>query len=465
MLITSCFALVNKVRLMLLTHTCNQYAVKALLALLSFYAINALVNNNIYTIKENPVTPASLLLIIAAITVASYLLDQFLDFLNYRHLDPVLPEKLSSIYDSEKYAASQLYEKTRIRFGFITATYDLFLILLMLYFKGFAFVDRLSRSITGNEILVILIFFGIILYASDILKLPFSIYSTFVIEEKFGFNKTTPKTFILDHIKGWLVSGIIGGILLAAISWFYLLTGQMFWIYALILFAAFSVFMTMFYSTLIVPLFNKQSPLPDGELKQAIEEFSQKAGFKLDKIFEIDGSKRSTKANAYFSGFGAKKRIVLFDTLIHEMSTEEIVAVLAHEIGHYKKKHIVTGLFIGLVQTGLILFIFSLFVETPLLSIALGAASHGFHLSLITFGILFTPINMLLSIAMNMLSRKNEYEADAFARDNYSGLHLAEALKKLSVKNLSNLTPHPLYVFFHYSHPPVLQRLEALEKK
>jgi STE24 endopeptidase len=334
----------------------------------------------------------------------------------------------------------------------------------MFLFYGFAFVDNLVWGFTGNAILAALLFFGIIMFASDVLGIPFSVYDTFKIEEKYGFNKTTPKTFMLDTIKGWLIGALIGGGLLALIILIYQKTQNMFWIYAWILVAAFSIFMTMFYSNIIVPLFNKQTPLEEGELRDAIQEFSEKAGFKLDNIFVIDGSKRSTKSNAYFTGFGAKKRIVLYDTLINDMETEELVAVLAHEIGHYKKKHVLQGLLISLIQTGVVLFIFSLLIDSPALGKALGVEEPNFHIGLVAFGILYSPVSFVLGIFMNILSRKNEYEADAFAAKYYNPEALASALKKLSVKNLSNLTPHPKYVFFHYSHPTLLQRLAHLKK-
>jgi STE24 endopeptidase len=259
-----------------------------------------------------------------------------------------------------------------------------------------------------------------------------------------------------------LLGAVIGGGLLALIIYIYQLTTTNFWIYAWMVITGFSIFMVLFYSNLIVPLFNKQTPLPEGELKSAIEAFSEKVGFQLDNIFVIDGSKRSTKANAYFTGFGSKKRIVLYDTLINDMTTNELVAVLAHEIGHYKKHHVVWSLILGTIQTGVTLFLFSLFVGSPDLSAALGVKQPSFHIGLVAFGILYSPISLMVGLAMNILSRKNEYQADAFAAEYFSATELASALKKLSVKNLSNLKPHPLYVFFHYSHPTLLQRLNAL---
>jgi len=408
-------------------------------------------------------TPKILFIIICSILAANFILEQVLDFLNYRNMKPELPKSLEGIYDREKYRRSQEYEHAGSKFGFFTSTFDFALIMGMLFFSGFAFIDSFARSLTDNETAVTLIFFAVLMFGSDMLKTPFSLYSTFVIEEKFGFNRMTIKTFITDKIKGWILTLIIGGGLLWALTFFYNAAGRLFWLYAWALFTAFTVLITMTYSSLIVPLFNKQTPLEEGELKEGINNFAESAGFKLDNIYQIDGSRRSTKANAYFTGFGSKKRVVLFDTLIKEMTTPEIVAVLAHEIGHYKKNHIITGMIIGTLQMGMLLYIFSLFAEFPLLSQALGSETHSFHLALLSFGILFTPINLILGIFMNMLSRKNEFQADSFAKEKFSGRELASALKKLSVKNLSNLTPHPLYVFFHYSHPPVLERLKRLD--
>ncbi|MDD4755943.1 MAG: M48 family metallopeptidase, partial [Prolixibacteraceae bacterium] len=292
---------------------------------------------------------------------------------------------------------------------------------------------------------------------------PFSLYDIFVIEEKYGFNKTNLKTFILDKIKGWLLGAIIGGGLMAFIIFIYQKTQSMFWIYAWLTISAFSIFMAMFYSNLIVPLFNKQTPLEEGELRNSISRFANSVGFKLDNIYVINGSKRSSKANAYFTGLGAKKRVVLYDTLIEEMETDEIVAVLAHEIGHYKKKHVLHGIFISLLQSGIMLFLFSLLIDSPLLSKALGVEKPNFHIGMISFGILYSPVSFVLGILINMLSRKNEFQADAFAAENYDPTALSSALKKLSGRNLSNLTPHPLYVFFNYSHPPLLERLKKLK--
>jgi len=338
------------------------------------------------------------------------------------------------------------------------------MILTLFFFilEGFAWVDNFSRSYSSNEITVALIFFGVIMIGSEILSSPFTYYHTFVIEEKYGFNKTSKRLFITDKLKGLLLSATIGGGVLAIIIWFYQMTGDAFWVYTWMFIGAFTIFITMFYSSLIVPLFNKQSPLEEGELKDAIFAFSKKTGFTLNNIYVIDGSKRSTKANAYFSGFGARKRIVLYDTLINDLNTDEIVAVLAHEIGHYKKKHVLINMVLSLFVTGITLYIFSLLINNALLSSALSVDIPSFHIGLITFGILYSPISEITGIFMNMISRKFEYQADDFAKNQFNGSYLVSSLKKLSKNSLSNLTPHKANVFIHYSHPTLLQRVRNL---
>lgn len=402
--------------------------------------------------------------VIIAIITVDFLFENYLDYLNMKNMGTKLPPEVSDIYDKEKYAKQQEYQRENHRFGMFSGIVSFIVMLAMFLFYGFAWVDSIVWSITSNSIVAALMFFGIIMFASHLISLPFSIYDTFVIEEKYGFNKTTPRTFFLDEVKGVLLGAVIGGGLLALIVFIYQATQNMFWIYAWAVIAAFSIFMTMFYSNLIVPLFNKQTPLEEGELRNAIQAFAERADFKLDNIFVINGSKRSSKANAYFTGFGRKKRIVLYDTLMEEMDTDEIVAVLAHEIGHYKKKHVLQGLIISLLQTGVVLFIFSLLIDSSALSRALGVEEPNFHIGLIAFGILYSPVSFVLGIFMNRLSRKNEYQADAFAALEFRPKPLAEALIKLTRKNLSNLTPHPKYVWFNYSHPPLLQRLNHLKK-
>ncbi len=402
--------------------------------------------------------------IIIAIILFDYILERVLDYLNSTRWSPEVPDELKGLYDKGKYRKAQEYDKTTTRFSFVTSTLSVIAMLLVLFLGGFAWLDDFVRQYTQSPILMALMFFGIMGLIADIFSTPFSIYSTFVIEEKFGFNKTTVKTFILDKIKGWAMAAIIGGGLLSLIVWIYGTTSEWFWLIAWGVIGVFTLFMTMFYSEIIVPLFNKQTPLEDGVLRNAIEKFASKTGFQLKNIYVMDGSKRSTKANAYFSGIGAKKRIVLFDTLIKDHSTEELVGILAHEVGHYKKKHTVLGTVLSLLQTGLMLFILGIFIGSPILSQALGATEGSFHMGVLAFGLLYSPLSTILGIIMNIVSRKNEFAADRYAGEKYNPEALKTALKKLSVNHLSNLRPHPAYVFFYYSHPPLLQRLKALDK-
>ena len=408
--------------------------------------------------------PQTLFYIIIAIIVIDFIIDKILDTLNAKHFDDPVPQELNDVYDKEEYEKSQRYKKERYRFGILTSTFSVLLTLGFIIFDGFAWVDDIARNFTDNAILVALIFFGIIMIGSDILTTPFSWYSTFVIEEKYGFNKTTKKTFFLDKIKGWLMMAVLGGGILALIVWFYQFTGSDFWWYAWILVAVFSVFLNMFYAKLIVPLFNKQSPLEEGSLRTKIETYAKSVGFTLDNIFIIDGSKRSTKANAYFSGFGKEKRITLFDTLVKDLEEEEIVAVLAHEVGHYKKNHIIVNLAASILTTGFTLWLLSLFVGSPALSQALGVEEPSFHIGLIAFGILYSPISEITGLLMNYLSRKFEYQADNYAKKTYGAAPLISSLKKLTKNSLSNLTPHKAYVFMHFSHPTLLQRFRNLKR-
>ncbi|WP_298287623.1 M48 family metallopeptidase [uncultured Lutibacter sp.] len=409
-------------------------------------------------------TPTIVFYILISIICIKFIFDTVLNYLNSKHFNDKIPDELQGIYNDEEYLKSQQYKKENYKFSFISSTFSIIATLLFFIFDGFAFVDTFAKSITSNSILVTLVFFGIIALASDIFSIPFSYYKTFVIEEKFGFNKSTKTTFVLDKLKGWMMLLIIGGGILALITWFYQITTNTFWLYAWLLISVFTVFMNMFYSKLIVPLFNKQKPLVEGELKTEIENFAKKIGFKLQNIFVIDGSKRSTKANAYFSGFGSQKRITLYDTLINDLETNEIVAVLAHEVGHYKQKHIIYNLIASILLTGFMLYILSLMVSNQVLSQALGVEQASFHIGLIAFSVLYSPISEFTNFIMNILSRKFEYEADDYAKKHYNANALISSLKKLSKNSLSNLTPHPLYVKFHYSHPTLLQRILNLKK-
>jgi STE24 endopeptidase len=356
------------------------------------------------------------------------------------------------------------YEKVKYNFWSISWLFSFILMFFVLIFGWFWFLDDFVRQFSDNNILLALYFFWILVLIQTIIWLPFSYYSTFVIEEKFWFNKMTKKLFFTDAIKSLLMSAIIGWLLLSIIVWIYTIAWEKFWLYTWWVVTVFSIFMMMFYSSLIVPLFNKQTPLEEWKLRDAIEKFSKKVWFKLDNIFVIDWSKRSSKANAYFSGFWPKKRIVLYDTLIKDLTIDELVWVLAHEIGHYKKKHTLQMLSFWTIQTWFMLYIFWLALNIEAVSISLWASEGSFWVWAVAFWILFTPISMILWIIWNVLSRKNEYQADSFAWENFKPEKLKNALIKLSRNNLSNLRPHKYYEFFHYSHPTVLKRLKALDE-
>lgn len=409
-------------------------------------------------------TSQTLFYIIIGILVVNFVIDKILDLLNARRFQDSVPPELKDVYDNSEYERSQLYKREKYRFGRLTGTISIVATLLFFFFDGFALVDGIARTYSDNNIIIAIVFFGIIMLASDLLGTPFSYYSTFVIEEKYGFNKTTRKTFIFDKFKGWLIGAIIGGGLLAIIIWFYESTGVYFWLYTWGIITVFSVFMNLFYARLIVPLFNKQTPLADGSLRRQIEKYASKVGFNLKNIFVIDGSKRSTKANAYFSGFGREKRITLYDTLINDLEEDEIVAVLAHEVGHYKLRHIIYNMVATVITTGFTFWLLSLFVGNATLSEALGVSQPSFHIGLIAFGVLYTPISEITGLFMNYISRKFEFQADDYAKTTYAASPLISALKKLSKNSLSNLTPHPAYVFMYYSHPTLLKRFQNLMK-
>jgi STE24 endopeptidase len=316
---------------------------------------------------------------------------------------------------------------------------------------------------TNSELQATLLFFGVIGIIAEIINLPFAIYKTFVIESHFGFNKSTPSLFIKDRIKSYLLAFILLGGLLSIFSFLYHAAGSNFWLYTWIVVSILMLLMSMFYTSLLLPIFNKLKPLPDGDLRNAIVDYCKKTGFGLKDVLVMDGSKRSSKANAFFSGIGKTKKIVLYDTLIENHTTDELVSVLAHETGHYKKKHTVTGLILSIAQMGLMLFLFSVFMESPEIPEAFGGNYQTIELGLLAFGILYTPVSILTGVLVNLLSRKHEFQADAYAAETSNGKALKEALIKLSVNNLSNLDPHPAYVFFYYSHPPLLQRIKALD--
>lgn len=409
-------------------------------------------------------TPQILFIILISILIIDFIIDKYIDYLNSKCFKNTIPKELEDVYNKKEYLKSQAYKKENYRFSLLTSTFSMLVTLAFFLFKGFAYIDQIARSISSNEIIITLLFFGVIIIGNDIITMPFSFYQNFVIEEKYGFNKSTKQLFFIDKLKGLFLTVLVGGGILVLIVWFYQKTGDDFWIYTWLFMGVFTIFITLFYSSLIVPLFNKQTPLEEGELQQAIKNFADNVGFTLDNIFVIDGSKRSTKANAYFSGFGAKKRIVLYDTLINDLSTNEIVAVLAHEVGHYKKKHVFINMVLSLLLTGITLYILSLFIDNIILSKALSVSEPSFHIGLIAFGILYSPVSEITGIIMNYISRKFEYQADNYAKNHFNGTDLITSLKKLSKNSLSNLTPHKATVFVHYSHPTLLQRIVNLQK-
>ncbi|RLI44796.1 M48 family peptidase [Candidatus Bathyarchaeota archaeon] len=405
------------------------------------------------------------LIIILVIIVGDYLLDIVVDMLNVKHIKTDLPGEFEGYYDAAKYKKSQNYLKENTRFGIIVDSITTPITVAFILIGGFNYIDQIARGFQFSAIPTGLIFAGILILASQILSIPFSIYGTFVIEEKYGFNRTTVKTFIMDILKSWLLTVIIGGIIFSVILWFFDKTGNMAWIYCWIAVVIFQIVLTFFAPIIIMPLFNKFFPLEDGELKTTIENYAKSHNFKLKGVFKMDASKRSTKSNAFFTGFGKFRRIVLFDTLIKKHTVDELVSILAHEMGHYKKKHILKSIIISIITTGLMFFILSLFINNEGLFQAFKMQNTSIYASLFFFAFLYTPINMFISILSNILSRKHEYEADAYAATTYGKYEsMISALKKLTVDNLSNLTPHPLKVFLSYSHPPVLERIQSLRK-
>ncbi|UCS93749.1 M48 family metallopeptidase [Echinicola marina] len=401
--------------------------------------------------------------LMVGLIVLGFFFDKLSSWLNVRQQVPAVPKTLANYLDKAKLQDSKNYQKVNFKFGLLTGFLSFIVTLGLLYWGVFGMLDTWVCSWVENPIWQSLIYFGLLFIGSDLLSLPFDYYHTFKIEEDFGFNKTSKKTFVLDKLKGYALTILIGGGLLALLLWLINELGSSFWLYFWLVAAVFMVLLNMFYTSWILPLFNKLSPLEEGELKESILAYAASVGFSLENVFVIDGSTRSTKANAFFSGIGRQKKVVLYDTLIAQHSKEELVAVLAHEIGHYKKKHILQSMVISILQVGLMLYILSLFVNSEMISLAMGAERVAVHLNLIGFALLFSPISTFLGIGMNILSRKNEFEADRYAKETYAGEPLAAALKTLSVKTLSQINPHPLYVFVNYSHPPLMKRLGKLE--
>jgi len=405
------------------------------------------------------------LIFILAILLLSYALELAVALLNLRSLTPRLPAEFVGVYDQEQYARSQEYTRVTTRFSLVQSTVSIVLTVVFILAGGFNLIDGAARSFGLSSIPTGLVFTGMLALLSTALNLPFSVYSTFGIEQRFGFNTTTVATFLLDGAKAVLLTVALGGPLLAGILWFFEASGPSAWLYCWLAAVAFVLVVQFLAPVLIMPLFNKFTPLAEGELKEAITRYAAGQRFALQGIYTMDGSKRSTRVNAFFTGFGRFRRIVFFDTLMDKLSTSEIVAVLAHEMGHYKLKHILGMMVLSILQMGLMFFILSLFLGNQGLFDAFGMEQVSVYASLVFFGFLYAPISTLIAIGFNAFSRRNEYQADRFAAETGGdGAALISGLKKLSVSNLSNLTPHPVHVFLNHSHPPVLARIEALRQ-
>jgi STE24 endopeptidase len=403
--------------------------------------------------------------VLFGLVAAGFVIERLLSFINRRYgKGKGLPEDLAAYFDEQKYAQMQAYRRDRANFGLLSSVISTGAMLAIIWFGGFGWLDSFLRQFTAHPIWLPLLFFGVLGLAADILSLPLQLYDTFVIEEKYGFNRTTPGTFIADKLKGYLLAALIGGGILALLVWLVQELGNDFWWVFWIVITLFSLFMSFFYTSWLLPLFNKLQPLQEGSLRDKLEAYGKKIGYPLDKIFVVDGSKRSSRANAFFSGFGAQKKVVLYDTLIENHTDEELVAVLAHEIGHYRKKHILSGIILSVLQTGVLLYLASLIIYNGTLSGALGAGQWSLHVNLIGFTILLSPLSGVMGLISSAISRWHEFQADRFAASTYAGEPLRSALKKLATDNYENLHPHPLYVFSYYSHPPLLRRLAAIKK-
>ena len=409
-------------------------------------------------------TAENWLYLIIGLVIFNYLFSTVLDFINGKNWRTEIPPVMKDFYPEDKYLKAKNYSKEKGKVSLISSTLSTLITLLFLVFDGYGWLDNFISLYYDIPFLKSGIFFLVLFILSDFISIPFSCYNTFVIEEKYGFNKTTVKTFVLDKIKGYLLTLIIGGVLLFGAIYIVSLLENGFWVWLWLSLSVIILLVNMFYADLIVPIFNKLTPLENSSLREKIESYTNKVGYSLKNIYIIDGSKRSSKANAFFSGLGPRKTIALYDTLVEKHTEEELVAVLAHEVGHYKKKHVITSLFLTIFQLGLMCFLLETCLKVGEISQALGGKEMVFHLGLVAFGILYSPVGTIISILMNINSRKNEFEADHYAKTTYSGVALELALKKLSVDSLSNLYPHPFYTFIHYSHPPLLKRLSALNE-
>ena len=403
--------------------------------------------------------------IIVSALLGLYLIELISQWLNLKSMRLVLPQEFKGLYDDEKYRKSQEYTRARTSLHLLESTASLVCLFVFWFARGFYSLDEFVRRFHWNPVLTGLVYIGILAFASGVLSLPFSIYSTFVIEERFGFNRTTPLTFVMDRLKAFLLAMVLGAPLLALVLWFFASLGPNAWVFCWLVCCA-AILLIQFVAPIwLFPLFNKYTPLPDGELKEAIRHYASRIGFSFRDILMMDGSRRSTKANAFFTGFGKYKRIALFDTLVEQHSVPELVAVLAHEIGHYKKKHVFRMMMLSFFHLGLLFFLLSLFIHSRELAEAFFLKEISIYAGIVFFALVYEPVSFVWSILTNVLSRRDEFEADRFARETIEEPEMmVRSLEKLSVRNLSNLTPHPFYVFLHYSHPPLRERIQAIRR-
>ena len=409
-------------------------------------------------------TAESLTYLLLGILIFGFLMPKILEYLQVSMPKQPVPTVLAEYLTEAKLVEAKSYQKDNFKFKLITSSFTFLLTFLFITQGWFGQIDSWIGGLGFSPFLNSLLFFGLVFIASDILSLPFDYYSTFVIEEKYGFNKTTRATFFSDKLIAYLLSLLVGGGLLLVFLWLIHTMGPNFWWQFWIIASVFMVLVNVGYTAWIIPLFNTLTPLAEGEVRDKLLQYAAKVNFSVKHIFVMDGSRRSAKANAFFSGLGKQKKVVLYDTLLEQHPPEELVAVLAHEIGHYKKKHLKWGMLVSVVEVGLLLFLLGQVVFSETMSLALGGTTLSVPLNIIGFTMLFAPLSMVMGIGMNWLSRKHEFEADAYAKETFGGKPLAEALKTLSVKSLSSIHPHPWYVFVNYSHPPLLERLERLEQ-
>ena len=401
--------------------------------------------------------------IILVALAGNYAVSTVVAVLNLRAMSPTLPDEFEGTFEETSYRKSQEYTRAKTRLGIVGDTAGLVILVAFWQWGGFQALDELLRGFHWSGTVTGIAYIGSLMIAQSIVDVPFSVYGTFVLEERFGFNRTTPLTFILDRVKGLILAAVIGIPVLAAILIFFASTGELAWLYCWALVVLFSLLMQYAAPTLIMPLFNKFTPLDDGDLRSRILDMAARADFPIRNVMIMDGSKRSSKSNAFFTGFGSQKRIALYDTLVEQHSEDELVAVLAHEVGHYKRHHIIQGVVVSIIHTGILFFLLSLVLDFRPLFETFYVSDPSVYTGLIFFGLLLSPVELILGLAMNALSRRNEYDADKYAATlTGSAESLIFALKRLSRSNLSNLTPHPSYVRLYYSHPPVLERIQAL---